>query len=156
MLSTRLTFQLFAAGDTISHLNSRTPQLQGIMTDLQQSFSEISRLAEAVSLPPQALEVVGAKSPVANDTRWDRDVARLRLMVLAEGNAFAPSSLCLLMVEPEPPERIKDRFEMFREPLTKAAESKTNESARSLLDQCERLVQDSTGNPNAPIDNASL
>jgi hypothetical protein len=47
------TIQLFAAGDTISHLNSRTPQLLAIVTSLQQSFSDISQLVDSVALEPE-------------------------------------------------------------------------------------------------------
>lgn len=44
--------QLFEAGDTIAHLNRRTPQLLGILIELQQTFSDIERLADSVSVPP--------------------------------------------------------------------------------------------------------
>lgn len=43
-------FQLFAAGDTISVLNSKTAQLQEIVQTLQGSFDEIAKLVEGVKV----------------------------------------------------------------------------------------------------------
>lgn len=73
--------QLFEAGDTISHLNSRTPQLLGIMTSLQQSFSEISRLAEEVSLGGESTEGQGEQV-------GQKEAERLRVMVTAGGESI--------------------------------------------------------------------
>jgi hypothetical protein len=72
------SWQLFAAGDTISHLNSRTPQLLGIMTKLQQSFSEISRLAEEVSMD-------GPVTTEENGIEWESEDARLEMLLAAKG-----------------------------------------------------------------------
>lgn len=58
-------------------MNSRTPQLLGIMTSLQQSFSEISRLAEEVT--------VEVPEQVVQGEQWKSEVERLTLMVVAEG-----------------------------------------------------------------------
>ncbi|KAJ9100594.1 hypothetical protein QFC21_003638 [Naganishia friedmannii] len=41
--------QLFAAGHTITALNSKTPQLQAIVNSLQERFDEISKLVENVT-----------------------------------------------------------------------------------------------------------
>ncbi|KAJ9122324.1 hypothetical protein QFC22_001745 [Naganishia vaughanmartiniae] len=41
--------QLFAAGEAISILNQKTPQLQAIVNSLQERFDEISKLVENVS-----------------------------------------------------------------------------------------------------------
>lgn len=49
--SCRRCIQLFAAGDTISTLNAKTPQLQFIVNSLQERFDEISKLVENVSFP---------------------------------------------------------------------------------------------------------
>jgi len=46
------------------------------MTNLQQSFSEISRLAD---------EVVVEEPKNAEGKRWENELRRLRLMVFAEG-----------------------------------------------------------------------
>ena len=70
--------QLFAAGDTISHLNSRTPELVSIMTSLQDSFSSISQLADSVTMPDR--ETV--ETNTADDLRVGLE--RVRLMLLAE------------------------------------------------------------------------
>ncbi|ODN99601.1 hypothetical protein L198_03445 [Cryptococcus wingfieldii CBS 7118] len=74
--------QLFAAGDTISNLNVRTPQLLSVVTNLQQSFSSISQLADSVALPQ---EIGGG---VNNDARRKRQaercIKRLRLMCEAK------------------------------------------------------------------------
>jgi hypothetical protein len=45
--------ELFSAGDTIAHLNHRTPELLGILAELQQTFSDIERAAESVTVPPE-------------------------------------------------------------------------------------------------------
>jgi len=42
--------QLFSAGDTIAQLNAKTPQLQSIVTSLQESFDEISTLVANVEM----------------------------------------------------------------------------------------------------------
>lgn len=78
--------QLFAAGDTISHLNSRTPQLLSIMTSLQDSFSSISQLADSVAMPsdPSASE-----EKDRDDRALEDGLERVRLMILAEEDAGA-------------------------------------------------------------------
>jgi hypothetical protein len=55
-LCERLDIQLFAAGDTISTLNAKTPQLQVIVNSLQERFDEISKLVENVSFPMERPE----------------------------------------------------------------------------------------------------
>lgn len=75
--------QLFSAGDTISQLNTRTPQLLSIVTALQERFSDMSQLADSVALPDAA------------EQEWDAVLARagtglerVRLMVLADGESM--------------------------------------------------------------------
>ncbi|ORX40823.1 Vps51/Vps67-domain-containing protein [Kockovaella imperatae] len=107
--------QLFAAGDTIAQLNSRTPQLLSIMTSLQDSFSEISRLADSVALPVDSTEHSSEES-------WAKNVERLRLMRVAE----------------EPAERINTYFDSFRSRLETEAENSDN--AKQALQSCMVLV----------------
>jgi hypothetical protein len=72
--------QLFSAGDTISVLNTRTPQLLSIVTDLQERFSEMSQLADSVALPdPSAVDDGVRARAVAQ-----QGLERLRLMIVAE------------------------------------------------------------------------
>lgn len=105
-------------------MNSRTPQLLGIMTSLQQSFSEISRLAEEVSLGGP--ESAGDEKPMGK-----RDIERLRLMVTAEGESLLPIELTS-----ESPEEIHKRFEVMKEQLEKADE----EDAKRALEECQAIV----------------
>ncbi|KAL7420841.1 hypothetical protein Q5752_004794 [Cryptotrichosporon argae] len=86
--------QLFAAGDTISALNARTPQLLGIVTQLQERFSEMSRMADRASLDDVpgggAREVQGAREDGASEEMAVRKVReRLALMVAAGDSAGA-------------------------------------------------------------------
>lgn len=72
--------QLFSAGDTISALNTRTPQLLSIVTDLQERFSEMSQLADSVALPdPSAVDDSVRARAVAQ-----QGLERLRLLIVAE------------------------------------------------------------------------
>lgn len=72
--------QLFSAGDTISVLNTRTPQLLSIVTDLQERFSEMSQLADSVALPdPSAVDDRVRARAVAQ-----QGLERLRLMLVAD------------------------------------------------------------------------
>ncbi|BEI82753.1 hypothetical protein CcaverHIS002_0306210 [Cutaneotrichosporon cavernicola] len=72
--------QLFSAGDTISALNTRTPQLLSIVTDLQERFSEMSQLADSVALPdPSAVDDGVRARAIAQ-----QGIERLRLMLVAE------------------------------------------------------------------------
>ncbi|CAK9783339.1 hypothetical protein CC85DRAFT_240017 [Cutaneotrichosporon oleaginosum] len=72
--------QLFSAGDTISVLNTRTPQLLSIVTDLQERFSEMSQLADSVALPdPSAVDDAVRARAVAK-----QGLDRIRLMLVAE------------------------------------------------------------------------
>jgi len=75
--------KLFAAGDTISHLNSRTPQLISIMTSLQDSFSSISQLADSVAMPERDTKSTGEDKEDALRLQLERT----RLMFLAEEDA---------------------------------------------------------------------
>ncbi|KAK1923174.1 Vps51/Vps67-domain-containing protein [Papiliotrema laurentii] len=104
--------QLFAAGDTISRLNSRTPQLLGIMTSLQQSFSEISRLAEEVT--------VEVPEQVVQGEQWKSEVERLTLMVVAE----------------EPMDKVNEHLEKVKA----LVEVNNGEEARKALEECQELV----------------
>ncbi|GMK56687.1 hypothetical protein CspeluHIS016_0305270 [Cutaneotrichosporon spelunceum] len=72
--------QLFSAGDTIAVLNTRTPQLLSIVTDLQERFSEMSQLADSIALPdPSAVDDSVRARAVAQ-----QGLERLRLMLVAE------------------------------------------------------------------------
>ncbi|EIW66249.1 hypothetical protein TREMEDRAFT_65520 [Tremella mesenterica DSM 1558] len=79
--------QLFAAGDTIAVLNSRTPQLLSIVTNLQDSFSSISQLVDSIALPEIPQEPI---DPVKAGIR------RIRLMVIAEGMSTSSHPLCFI------------------------------------------------------------
>ena len=52
------------------------------MTSLQTSFSEISRLAEEVAMQGPEPEEEGEK--------WNREMERVRLMIVAEGLSLCP------------------------------------------------------------------
>jgi len=54
-----------------------------IVTHLQQSFSEISRLVDAVALPDETNPEL--KTEEGGGSEMKRGMERLRLMVLAEG-----------------------------------------------------------------------
>jgi hypothetical protein len=83
--------QLFSAGDTISQLNTRTPQLLSIVTSLQERFSDMSQLTDSVALPDD-----GARSEEETTlARASSGVERVRLMVLAKG-VFPASFICWL------------------------------------------------------------
>lgn len=67
-------------------LNTRTPQLISIVNALQDSFSSISQLVDAVALPDAPAPApptsgVGA----ADDKALRRDLQRLKLMIAAKG-----------------------------------------------------------------------
>jgi len=64
------TLQLFAAGDTISILNSRTPELEEIVKSLQESFDDISTLVDSIQIQS------------GNEKRDDKDVEMERVMAL--------------------------------------------------------------------------
>jgi hypothetical protein len=64
------TLQLFAAGDTISILNSRTPELEEIVKSLQESFDDISTLVDSIQIQS------------GNEKRADKDVEMERVMAL--------------------------------------------------------------------------
>ena len=129
---TKTISQLFAAGDTIAHLNSRTPQLLGIMTSLQDSFSEISRLVDAIALPEKEPASPKRKS-------WEIGVEKLRLMVLAEGQLMR---LMIIVANSdllaEPPDKLRECFETFREQLEKVAEG--DEDSARVLKECQALT----------------
>ncbi|CAD6585962.1 MAG: hypothetical protein TREMPRED_004286 [Tremellales sp. Tagirdzhanova-0007] len=110
--------QLFAAGDTISHLNSRTPLLRSIVTDLQHSFSKMSRLVDAVALPEQHDQL----APQDRD-KVEMGVERFRLMVIAG----------------EPAEEIRRCYEGFREQLEKGAEDPSG-GRREMLAECRKYL----------------
>lgn len=78
--------QLFSAGDTIAVLNTRTPQLISIVNALQDSFSSISQLVDAVALPEkEAAQRDGPGAESADDDALRRNLQRLKLMIAAEG-----------------------------------------------------------------------
>nr|XP_031859530.1 uncharacterized protein CI109_004992 [Kwoniella shandongensis]KAA5526602.1 hypothetical protein CI109_004992 [Kwoniella shandongensis] len=117
--------QLFAAGDTISHLNSRTPQLLSIVTNLQQSFSSISGLVDSVALPEPSSATL-----VSNDDQSasvDMKVERLRLMVLAE----------------ESPDKVQAYYDTFQEDIEKLAEG-GDAKAQKRLQECNTLLGQSS------------
>ncbi|GFZ51357.1 hypothetical protein JCM24511_09118 [Saitozyma sp. JCM 24511] len=112
--------QLFSAGDTISILNSRTPQLLSIVSKLQDSFSSISQLVDAVALSdgPRDDTDTGKLEARVRD-----GLERLRLMVIAE----------------ESPVKIKTCFEGFRADAEALAEG--NSEWDGVLQECRDLVE---------------
>ncbi|ORY28037.1 Vps51/Vps67-domain-containing protein [Naematelia encephala] len=110
--------QLFAAGDTISHLNSRTPQLLGIMTSLQQSFSSMSQLVDSVALPDPPISLdsdgqpTGAGSVSDGKKRvWKGRLDRIRLMRIAQ----------------EPSQKIRTTVEKLLEEIHSSSSSSMHE-----------------------------
>lgn len=79
--------QLFAAGDTISQLNARTPQLLSVVTNLQQSFSSISQLVDSINIPriEEQIVVDPEEATTISRRKTQRQLERLRLMVQANG-----------------------------------------------------------------------
>ncbi|WVR08740.1 hypothetical protein IAU60_005798 [Kwoniella sp. DSM 27419] len=122
--------QLFAAGDTISHLNSRTPQLLSIMAELQQSFSSISQLVDSIALPEaedssrQGFGGVDGQS-ADPDQVTRRTAERLKLMLRAE----------------ESPEAIIRAYESSRHGLDQLAAR--DESIRVLVERVQETVKNS-------------
>ncbi|WVF67765.1 hypothetical protein IAT40_002525 [Kwoniella sp. CBS 6097] len=116
--------QLFAAGDTISHLNSRTPQLLSIVTELQSSFSSISQLVDSIALP----EVGGNNGPPSSDgyesdVGGKRIVERLKLMLRAE----------------EPPEKIREVYESSKDTLESVG---GRDEYRPIIEEVQRIISE--------------
>jgi hypothetical protein len=149
--------QLFSAGDTISILNSRTPQLLSIVSKLQDSFSSISQLVDAVALsdgPRDDTDDAGKLEARVRD-----GLERLRLMVIAEGELVweitprrgpGPALPCqwsrcdqcfvvTSLTPSEPPERIRTCFEGFRADAEALAEG--NPEWDEVLQECRDLVE---------------
>lgn len=61
-------------------LNTRTPQLLSIVTDLQERFSEMSQLADSVALPDPSTVDDGVRARAMAQ----QGLERLRLMLVAE------------------------------------------------------------------------
>ncbi|WVQ86118.1 hypothetical protein IAT38_008286 [Cryptococcus sp. DSM 104549] len=117
--------QLFAAGDTISHLNSRTPQLLSIVTNLQQSFSSISQLADSVALPETP--------PIAGEgLKRDRMSPQRRKAILAE------QRLKLMVGAEYNPDEIRAFFKTFASELEELADS--DKAEKSRLVRCRALL----------------
>ncbi|KAK6906282.1 hypothetical protein I203_100267 [Kwoniella mangroviensis CBS 8507] len=79
--------QLFSAGDTISKLNSRTPQLLSIVGELQESFSKIEQLIDSISV--NDIKVPHEDIPKGDEIglvleELKRGKRRLELMILAK------------------------------------------------------------------------
>ncbi|KAK8850658.1 hypothetical protein IAR55_004578 [Kwoniella newhampshirensis] len=128
--------QLFAAGDTISHLNSRTPQLLSIVTNLQQSFSSISGLVDSVALQDPTASTGIAPTSADEVDSVARDVEKLRLMVLAE----------------ESPEHVQAHYESFRPNLENRAQD-GDAKTQKLLKECKTMLEGMNQNSD-PIDTA--
>jgi hypothetical protein len=105
------------------------------MADLQVSFSEISRLVEAVSVPVPSTPLVEVD---VGTKKWKRGIDRLRLMVQAEG-ALKSSMLPLLTTSLlESPDTIRAAFQSFSEELMTASEG--SDEAKDALKECERII----------------
>ncbi|RSH87047.1 hypothetical protein EHS25_003535 [Saitozyma podzolica] len=127
--------QLFSAGDTISILNSRTPQLLSIVAKLQDSFSSISQLVDAVALSDGPRDDTDAGKLEA---RVRDGLERLRLMVIAE----------------EPPENIRTCFEGFRADVEALAEG--NPEWDGVLQECRDLVEAVPPGPSGELQLAEV
>ncbi|WRT70840.1 uncharacterized protein IL334_007839 [Kwoniella shivajii] len=122
--------QLFAAGDTISHLNSRTPQLLSIVTELQQSFSSISQLVDSISLPENDKGPIPSRkdnSLTLNEVERGKD--RVELMILAQDSH----------------ENIRKYFETLKDKMVAevgTSNPKEYEKISGLLDEIKRRIDD--------------
>ncbi|WVQ95331.1 hypothetical protein IAU59_002427 [Kwoniella sp. CBS 9459] len=127
--------QLFAAGDTISHLNSRTPQLLSIVTELQSSFSSISQLVDSIALPETSGTGARAQDQAASEStvqdegfRAKKVVERLRLMICAE----------------EPAGKIREVYDTSKDVLERI---KDHEEYRQTIEQVKQII---SGSPPVP------
>ncbi|WVO17340.1 hypothetical protein L204_105032 [Cryptococcus depauperatus] len=116
--------QLFAAGDTIANLNVRTPQLLSVVTNLQQSFSSISQLADSVALPDNIGKAGNA--PRGNEEREkkiaERNLKKLQLMIQAK-------------------ERIENISEFYKTAEASLVSlSQDNEVIKKQLQDCQNII----------------
>ncbi|OXC65728.1 hypothetical protein AYX13_05270 [Cryptococcus neoformans] len=117
--------QLFAAGDTISQLNVRTPQLLSVVTNLQQSFSSISQLVDSINIPRIEEQVVADPEEVTTISRRkaQRQLEKLRLMVRAN----------------ESSDKINEFYKINYEALHHLATE--DDLAKKHLEDCEAIIQ---------------
>ncbi|AAW42735.1 hypothetical protein CNC03190 [Cryptococcus deneoformans JEC21] len=117
--------QLFAAGDTISQLNARTPQLLSVVTNLQQSFSSISQLVDSINIPriEEQIVVDPEEATTISRRKTQRQLERLRLMVQAN----------------ESSDRINEFYKIHYEALHSLATE--DDLAKKHLEDCEAAIQ---------------
>ncbi|OWT41194.1 hypothetical protein C362_01408 [Cryptococcus neoformans Bt1] len=117
--------KLFAAGDTISQLNVRTPQLLSVVTNLQQSFSSISQLVDSINIPRIEEQVVADPEEVTTISRRkaQRQLEKLRLMVRAN----------------ESSDKINEFYKINYEALHHLATE--DDLAKKHLEDCEAIIQ---------------
>ncbi|WVQ63572.1 uncharacterized protein L199_001725 [Kwoniella botswanensis] len=125
--------QLFSAGDTISKLNSRTPQLLSIVGELQESFSKIEQLIDSISI--NDIKVPQEDIPTPNNDESGlileslrNGKRRLELMILAKGS----------------PEKIRSTHdELVREVKDTDTDGSINNNReiQAILEEIEKVVQ---------------
>ncbi|KIR67800.1 hypothetical protein I312_102002 [Cryptococcus bacillisporus CA1280] len=121
--------QLFAAGDTISQLNVRTPQLLSVVTNLQQSFSSISQLVDSINLPRIEEQVIvdPEEATTISRRKAQRQLERLQLMVQAN----------------ESSDRINEFYKINYEALHHLAAE--NNLAKKHLEDYEAAIRQTSG-----------
>ncbi|WWC65323.1 uncharacterized protein I303_107941 [Kwoniella dejecticola CBS 10117] len=123
--------QLFAAGDTISKLNSRTPQLISIVTQLQESFSTIEQLIDSISLSEPSL-------PKSNSVDTSMDGAENAVEMLKRGK----ERLELMVLAKEPPEKIKAYHDQLKSQATPDSGDDTRSAEKdALIEEIEQLIK---------------
>ncbi|WWC72711.1 uncharacterized protein I206_106675 [Kwoniella pini CBS 10737] len=116
--------QLFSAGDTISKLNSRTPQLISIVSQLQESFSNIEQLINSLSLDESNISIDDSNDLDNNLIKLRNEKEKIKLMILAK----------------EPIEKIKDYYEKLKQDIQD--DEKEQDGSGPILKEIEKLLED--------------
>ncbi|WWC92448.1 uncharacterized protein L201_007406 [Kwoniella dendrophila CBS 6074] len=125
--------QLFEAGDTISKLNSRTPQLISIVNQLQESFSNIEQLIDSIS-------VITDKQSNGKAQNEDLSIDNKRLEILRNGK----ERIELMITAKESPKEIRSYYESLKEKIqTDETDDQGNkEEIDNQLKELEKIVEE--------------
>ncbi|WVW80577.1 hypothetical protein I302_102563 [Kwoniella bestiolae CBS 10118] len=119
--------QLFSAGDTISKLNSRTPQLLSIVGELQESFGKIEQLIDSISVVETNSQVERAEDQEGKD-------------VLVEELKGGKRRLELMRVAKLDPATIRATYDGLIQKVNDT--DKQNGEIQVILKELEKLVGD--------------
>ncbi|OCF45512.1 hypothetical protein I317_00413 [Kwoniella heveanensis CBS 569] len=130
--------QLFAAGDTISHLNSRTPQLLSIVTELQSSFSSISQLVDSIALPESQDQAQRATGSGDHGQDGETEIRRKKVM----------ERLKLMLRADEPAEKLREVYDRSQNLLGSVDGSRDGD--RHTIEEVKRVINDLPPVPTQP------